>query len=184
MVFPLFSIKGLIIMLALVTLFGTVLVGVADDLFYWITTGFSKDGGERLQESATLMASAGQKDVETGVKGLLALKNSNTTTEDPIIVEGLVSIYKEKILKGSAITIIYIIIFFLIIHFLGKALTSISPPWALSVGLAIFFVGLMSLFTGGGFYNGWYVLATNFGVMGEEFYTMISPLPAPVNVSG
>jgi len=171
------GLKGILITILILSLFGGYLANFFNNVAFYISCGLCQEGKDKLIYSIGSLVSLGQQHVSDGVLGLVELKDGGCIPEytdgcefNKIQVSGLATTFKYNILRGTAISIIYIIIFFLAINKGSRWTTGFPVPLIWSVATAFLVVGLVQ-WGFSGFqelpYKGFVLLVQNIWILSE-----------------
>ena len=183
-----FSFQQLIIIIAVMWLFSAVLMEFFQDIAYLIVSGFSEDARTKIVTDIGALVSLGQTRVKDGVLGMKELKdegciNTNTTIKCPLTelqVKGLANSYRDMIIKGTAVSLIYIVIIYLVINKGNEAVTGFTIPFLWAVVISILITGIIAwVFMGfkGYPFEGWILLIQNYWIWTSTTINVVSPVP-------
>jgi len=177
--------KNLIIIITVLWLFSTVVLDFSQDLVFLITSGFSEESRNKIVNDIGALVSLGQSRVKEGVLGMVELKEMrcvpNYTADCSLTelqVKGLASSYKDNILKGTFVSLIYVIIFFLILNKGTQLVTGFPIPAVWSLVVSVLITGLIAwAFMGfeGYPYEGFILLIKNSWLWSEQATALAPP---------
>ena len=180
-----FGVKEIIITIALLFLFGSYLADFFGNLAFLITCGFCKEGVDKMISSIGSIVTLGQSQVKEGALGMIELKDNGCIPEyttsctlTSIQVNGLMGSYKNNLLKGTAVTLIYIIIFFLILNKGSQMVTGFPIPFLWALLSSLILVGVIQ-WVFSGFqelpYGGFILLLQNTWIWGTAALKILQP---------
>ena len=164
------SIRGIIFLIAIFALFGTLISSVVFDATQYVSCGFCQEAGDKLKDDFLSFSTLGQNKIIKGVEGLKGIDNLSLSQTER---SELLGYYKNMIFVGVVLSILFIIVFYMIWHYIFKIFTNSSIP-IVNLALAIITVGLLSTILSGGEispFKGWIELFTNFNYLTSTYVT-------------